>query len=441
VFRANSDRTFTAQSFDGTNYGTATTLELYGLTDFQNELNRMTGLFYSNGSIYFTLSGDNNLYRRYFTVESNVVGAQRFTMPSGGVGWSAARGMFMASGGLYWANSAGDLHRVTWTDKGPVSGSDTVVSGPGLDGVSWRAGAMFAMPGQAPNQPPVADISYGCSGLTCGFGGTDSSDPDGTIASYAWTFGDGGQSTLAAPSHQFPGAGTYHVTLVVTDDDGATGSTAADVVVTDGAAQITYVGSARHVSDNSVIVQRVVVPPDVAAGDVMVMAMSFNSVTNTVTDPAGWTRTGFTQSASMTTVLWTRTAIAGDAGSTVSVTATAPVKSTLLLSAYRGAVVANSAIAVESFSRTTHTTPTLSAAAGSWLVSVWNDKTATTSSWTAPNDQRVLQTGAGSDAGHVSWLMTDSNGPVSGTVGGLTATANSATANATMMSVVLAPAA
>jgi PKD repeat protein len=440
LYRANSDRTFTAQSFDGSNYGNATTLELYGLTDFQNELSRMTGLFYSKGSIYFTLSGDNNLYRRYFTVESNVVGAQRFTVPSGGVGWGAVRGMFLASNGVYWANSAGDLHRVTWSDNGPVSGTDTVVSGPGHDGVGWRAGALFAMPGQAPNQPPSADISFGCSGLTCGFDATGSSDPDGAIVSYAWDFGDGGQSTQATPSHQFGSAGTYHVTLVVTDDDGATGSTASDVVVTDGASPITYVGSARHQVDNSVMSQRVAVPPGVVAGDVMVMAMSFNSVTNTVTDPAGWTRVDTVLSASMTTVLWTRTATAGDAGSTVVVTATAPVKSSLLLSAYRGAVVDDSSISVESASRTTHTTPTLSAPAGTWLVSVWNDKTAATSAWTAPGSERVLQTGAGSDAGHVSWLMTDSNGPVSGTVGGLTATANSATANATMMSVLLAPA-
>jgi hypothetical protein len=103
-------------------------------------------------------------------------------------------------------------------------------------------------------------------------------------------------------------------------------------------------------------------------------------------------------------------------------------------------VVSSSAIAAETVSRTTHTTPTLTAPVGSWLVSVWNDKTAATTAWTGPNSQRLLQTGAGSDAGHISWLMTDSNGPVSGTVGGVTATANSATNNATMMSVVLAPA-
>src|SRR5206468_5215169 len=41
------------------------------------------------------------------------------------------------------------------------------------------------------NRPPVAAFTSTCSGLTCGFNASSSYDPDGTIASYAWTFGDG----------------------------------------------------------------------------------------------------------------------------------------------------------------------------------------------------------------------------------------------------------
>ena len=52
-----------------------------------------------------------------------------------------------------------------------------------------------------------------------------SSDPDGTIASRLWTFGDGGTSTLANPSHTYAAAGSYTATLTVTDDNGATDST------------------------------------------------------------------------------------------------------------------------------------------------------------------------------------------------------------------------
>jgi PKD repeat protein len=73
-----------------------------------------------------------------------------------------------------------------------------------------------------PNQPPVAAFSANCPNLTCTFDGTGSHDPDGTIASYAWTFGDTTTGTGATPSHTYGSANTYSVTLTVTDNQGAT---------------------------------------------------------------------------------------------------------------------------------------------------------------------------------------------------------------------------
>ncbi len=49
----------------------------------------------------------------------------------------------------------------------------------------------------------------------------NSTDLDGTIASAAWDFGDGTTSTEMSPTHQFADDGTYSVSLIVTDDDGA----------------------------------------------------------------------------------------------------------------------------------------------------------------------------------------------------------------------------
>ncbi|MEO6056001.1 MAG: PKD domain-containing protein, partial [Gemmatimonadales bacterium] len=74
------------------------------------------------------------------------------------------------------------------------------------------------------NAPPVASFSSSCSGLVCSF--TDaSSDADGTVTAWQWTFGDGTSSTTRHPSHTYASAGSYTVGLTVTDDGGAKGST------------------------------------------------------------------------------------------------------------------------------------------------------------------------------------------------------------------------
>lgn len=56
------------------------------------------------------------------------------------------------------------------------------------------------------------------------FDGSGSSDPDGTITSYAWDFGDSRDSNEKEPLHSYATPGVYKVTLVVTDNNGGTDS-------------------------------------------------------------------------------------------------------------------------------------------------------------------------------------------------------------------------
>jgi len=98
-----------------------------------------------------------------------------------------------------------------------------------LAAVTWSVGYTWAAT-PPPNAAPVASFTSSCTGLTCTFTDT-STDSDGMISSHAWTFGDGGSSTAAGPTHTYAAGGTYTVGLTVTDDDGATGSAASTVTV------------------------------------------------------------------------------------------------------------------------------------------------------------------------------------------------------------------
>ena len=86
--------------------------------------------------------------------------------------------------------------------------------------------------GAPPNQAPTASFTATPTNLTVAVDGRASTDADGTIAAYAWNFGDGSTGTGATTSRTYGAAGTYTVTLTVTDDDGATATTTRSVTVT-----------------------------------------------------------------------------------------------------------------------------------------------------------------------------------------------------------------
>ncbi len=96
------------------------------------------------------------------------------------------------------------------------------------------------------DQPPTADFNAQCNGLSCQFDASASSDDHG-VAAWSWDFGDGTAGNGAIVSHDYAAAGSYSVTLTVTDSVGQTDSHGATVIAEDaGGGESPCNGCTRH---------------------------------------------------------------------------------------------------------------------------------------------------------------------------------------------------
>jgi PKD repeat protein len=113
----------------------------------------------------------------------------------------------------------------TYARSGRYSVELLVVDDYGLRGTSTRTFDVT-------DSPPTASFTAECSGLTCRFDGSGSSDRDGTVLLYAWSFGDGRTATTsdAVVNHSYA-PGTYTVRLTVSDNAGATSGAASRAIV------------------------------------------------------------------------------------------------------------------------------------------------------------------------------------------------------------------
>lgn len=126
----------------------------------------------------------------------------------------------------------------TLTDTGVPGGSHTYrvrISDPFGNVLLSPTSNPVTVTGTAGNNPPTASFSSVTNALTLSVDGSGSRDPDGTIAGYAWTFGDGARASGAVSSHTYATAGTYDVVLTVTDNAGATNSVTRSVTVSTAA--------------------------------------------------------------------------------------------------------------------------------------------------------------------------------------------------------------
>ncbi|MEJ2242682.1 MAG: PKD domain-containing protein, partial [Candidatus Bathyarchaeota archaeon] len=86
-----------------------------------------------------------------------------------------------------------------------------------------------------PNESPIAIMTYSptvtFTDEVVQFDASSSYDPDGTIASYSWDFGDGNTATGANVIHSYEDNGEYSITLTVTDNEGlVSGRTGVQIV-------------------------------------------------------------------------------------------------------------------------------------------------------------------------------------------------------------------
>ncbi|MDK2876426.1 MAG: hypothetical protein PWQ22_836 [Archaeoglobaceae archaeon] len=86
------------------------------------------------------------------------------------------------------------------------------------------------------NLKPIASFTFSPTTPKAGenvtFNASSSYDPDGSIVSYEWDFGDGSKASGKIVNHTFSSAGNYTVTLTVRDNAGLTNSTSKQITVT-----------------------------------------------------------------------------------------------------------------------------------------------------------------------------------------------------------------
>jgi len=117
---------------------------------------------------------------------------------------------------------------------------------------------------ETPSAAVAITTTQPASGQPVTFSGARSTDPDGSIGSYAWSFGDGSTGTSANPSHTYSRPGTYVAELTVTDSSGRT-ATATHPVVVALSGRIIKLVVHRHRAGATLLV-RVNAPGSLSAG-------------------------------------------------------------------------------------------------------------------------------------------------------------------------------
>ncbi|MEU8301004.1 hypothetical protein AB0C04_27415 [Micromonospora sp. NPDC048909] len=118
--------------------------EASGYNDWYNPA-ALTGAFFLNGRLYYTRSGANALYYRYFEIDGNYLGATEFSLPTTGVTWSTVRGMAWVGGRIVYGATDGTLRSVPFdpTAAPVVDGTATTVVATATPELTWSSPSTF----------------------------------------------------------------------------------------------------------------------------------------------------------------------------------------------------------------------------------------------------------------------------------------------------------
>ena len=142
--------------------------------------------------------------------------------------------------------NGGVTNFLTFNGDGSVKDNEFASNMPGIVQITATDDALYALsiilggiwriryvPGG--NRPPTADATADPTGgkapLEVSFSSERSTDPERSIVSYQWDFGDETSSSKANPVHTFEENGVYAVTLTVTDSAGSTSTDTLEILV------------------------------------------------------------------------------------------------------------------------------------------------------------------------------------------------------------------
>ena len=131
-----------------------------------------------------------------------------------------------------WDFGDGDTSRAPsplkkYGQKGVYKVRLTVTDDEGLTGTAEQSVTI----GSGTDLPPVPSFEFKIDGASVNFNDT-STDPDGKIVGWKWSFGDGSSSTDPSPVHTYKANGNYKVVLEVTDDSGNSATVERTVQIT-----------------------------------------------------------------------------------------------------------------------------------------------------------------------------------------------------------------